>query len=120
MRRFYYASSVDELLGAPRAGRPTFLDEFAEHLHERFNDGHTSTAALYEELQALGYRGRLRAGARLLETAAHPRRRAGQETNSEGPANHLVDAAACHIVRGYSRRTPWRTIKLVDVSRLGR
>ena len=34
--RFYYASSVDELLGAPRAGRPTMLDRFAVHLHERF------------------------------------------------------------------------------------
>ncbi len=57
VRRFYYASSVDELLGAPRAGRPTMLDEFAVHLHERFNDGHTSAAALYEELRTLGYRG---------------------------------------------------------------
>ncbi|OYD60794.1 ISL3 family transposase [Rhodococcus sp. OK302] len=57
VRRFYRASSVDELLGAPRAGRPTMLDEFAVHLHDRFNDGYTSAAALYEELQALGYRG---------------------------------------------------------------
>lgn len=57
VRRFYYASSVDELLGAPRAGKPTMLDEFATHLHSRFNDGYTSAAALYEELQALGYRG---------------------------------------------------------------
>ena len=57
VRRFYYASSVDELLGAPRAGKPTLLDKFAEYLHERFNDGHTSAAALYEELRTLGYRG---------------------------------------------------------------
>ncbi len=57
VRRFYYASSVDELLGAPRAGRPTMLDRFSVHLHERFNDGCTSAAALYEELRALGYRG---------------------------------------------------------------
>ncbi|MGG7104751.1 transposase [Rhodococcus sp. 24CO] len=57
VRRFYYASSVDELLGAPRAGRPTTLDRFAEYLHERFNDGCTSATALYEELQTLGYRG---------------------------------------------------------------
>jgi hypothetical protein len=33
------------------------LDEFAAHLHERFDDGHTSAAALYEEIQALGYPG---------------------------------------------------------------
>ncbi|MFB7860276.1 hypothetical protein [Rhodococcus qingshengii] len=58
VRSFYYASSVDELLGAPRAGRPTMLDVFAVHLHERFNDGCTSAAALYEELRTLGYRGR--------------------------------------------------------------
>ncbi|MDI9918622.1 ISL3 family transposase [Rhodococcus sp. IEGM 1379] len=57
VRRFYYANSVEELLGAPRAGRPTMLDEFAEYLHERFNDGHASAAVLYEELRALGYRG---------------------------------------------------------------
>ncbi len=57
VRRFYYASSVDELLGAPRAGRPTLLDEFAEYLHERFKYGHTSASSLYEELRALGYRG---------------------------------------------------------------
>ncbi|WP_217902189.1 hypothetical protein [Rhodococcus sp. OK302] len=48
VRRFYCASSVDELLGAPRAGRPTMLDRFAVYLHERFNDGYTSAAALYE------------------------------------------------------------------------
>jgi transposase len=57
VRRFYYANCVEELLGAPRAGRPTMLDRFAEYLHERFNDGCTSAAALYEELRALGYRG---------------------------------------------------------------
>lgn len=57
VRRFYYANSVDELLGAPRAGKPTMLDKFAVHLYERFHDGCTSAAALYEELQALGYRG---------------------------------------------------------------
>ncbi len=57
VRRFYNANSVDELLGAPRARRPTLLDEFAEYLHERFNDGHVFVAALYEELRASGYRG---------------------------------------------------------------
>ena len=57
VRRFYYANSVEELLGAPRAGRPTMLDKFAVHLHERFNDGCTSAAALYEELRTRGYRG---------------------------------------------------------------
>ena len=52
VRRFYYTSSVDESLGAPRAGRPTMLDRFTVHLHERFNDGCTSAAALYEKLRS--------------------------------------------------------------------
>ncbi len=51
VRRFDYASRADKLLGAPRAGKPTLLEEFAVHLHER--SGHTSAAALYEELRAL-------------------------------------------------------------------
>lgn len=37
-----------------------FTYRFAVRLHERFNDGWTSTAALYEELQPLGYRGSYR------------------------------------------------------------
>jgi len=57
VRRFYSASSVDELLSAPRAGRPTLLDDFTAHLHERFNDGCTSAVVLYEELRVLGYHG---------------------------------------------------------------
>ncbi|MDJ0105158.1 MULTISPECIES: hypothetical protein [Rhodococcus] len=39
-----------------RAGDP-LLDEFAVHLHEHFNDGCASTAALYEELRPLEYHG---------------------------------------------------------------
>lgn len=35
----YYASAIDELLGAPRAVRANLLDEFAECLHELFNKG---------------------------------------------------------------------------------
>ncbi|OQM78055.1 hypothetical protein B0E55_06100 [Rhodococcus sp. 66b] len=33
------------------------LDGFAVHLHERFNDGCTSTTALCEEVRTLGYSG---------------------------------------------------------------
>ena len=143
VRCFYYASSVDELLGAPRAGRPTMLDRFAVHLHERLNDGCTSAAALYKELRTLGCRGSYR-----LETTAHPRCCAGQKTGPEGPADHILDVASprqphrrradrpqtdprqlpthrsncgtCHFVCGDAHRTPWETIELVDGCRRGR
>ncbi|WP_257209966.1 hypothetical protein [Rhodococcus erythropolis] len=44
-------------MGAPGAGKPTLLDKAVAHLRSHFNGGCTSAAALYEELQALGYRG---------------------------------------------------------------
>lgn len=55
--RFYRATEVDELLGAPRAGRPRLLDGFTDYLNVRWGDGQTSAAMLYEELRAMGYRG---------------------------------------------------------------
>ncbi len=39
VRRFYYASSVDELLGAPRAGKPTMPGAFAEYLQNGSTTG---------------------------------------------------------------------------------
>ncbi|MGV9864084.1 transposase [Rhodococcus koreensis] len=57
VRRYYRAGSVDELLATPRAGLRTVLDEFTEHLHERWNDGCTTARTLFDELRALGYRG---------------------------------------------------------------
>nr|WP_244213156.1 transposase [Rhodococcus ruber] len=57
VRRFYRPTEVDELLGAPRAGRPRLLDGFTDYLHVRWGDGQTSAAVLYEELRAMGYRG---------------------------------------------------------------
>lgn len=94
VRRFYYAGSVDELLGAPRAGRPTLLNEFAAHLHERFNDGCTSVATLYEEIRGLGYRGSyssvrdyLRPFRRISSTATV------HTESAKSAANYLVDVA---------------------------
>jgi len=54
VRRFYYASRVDELLGTLRAGCLPLADEFAVRLDEHFNDGCTSVAALYEEFLRIG------------------------------------------------------------------
>ena len=149
VRRFYDTSSVDELLRAPRAGRPTLLDEFAVHLHERFNDGCIAAAALYEELQASGYRGSYssdrdylrpfrrigpappsapkvpkvrRITSWMLRASRQPYRRRADlaHAGSRQLPTSRSNCRACHIVRGDAHRTPWRTIELVDVSRRSR
>jgi transposase len=58
VRRFVRASNVEELLAAPRAGRPSVLDDYKPYLHERWNAGVTNASALYREIVEQGYRGR--------------------------------------------------------------
>lgn len=91
--RFYYANSVDELLGAPGAGKPTTLDKFAVHLHERFGRRVYLRCCTVRRTSSIGISRQLQLRPRLLETPAHYRRCAGQKTNSEGPADHLLDVA---------------------------
>lgn len=57
VRRFVRATTVEELIAAPRAGRPSVLDDYKPHLHERWNAGLTNASALYREIVAQGYRG---------------------------------------------------------------
>jgi transposase len=45
VRKFYRASSVEEVTATARAGRPSVLDEFKPYLHERFNAGITNACS---------------------------------------------------------------------------
>ncbi|MFI0451372.1 ISL3 family transposase [Actinomadura sp. 6N118] len=57
VRKFYRAQSVDDLIATSLAGRPSKLDEFKPHLHERWNSGCTNVTQLHREINALGYHG---------------------------------------------------------------
>jgi transposase len=56
VRRFANATTVEEVLAASLE-RESKIDEFKEHLHQRWNDGITDAAQLTREIQELGYRG---------------------------------------------------------------
>jgi transposase len=57
VRKFYRATSVEEVTATSRAGRLSVLDEFKPYLHERFNAGITNVSALFREIREQGYRG---------------------------------------------------------------
>jgi transposase len=57
VRRFYRATTVDELLARTRDRRPSVLDEYKPYLYQRWNDGCTNVRQLHAELRERGYRG---------------------------------------------------------------
>lgn len=59
VRKFYRATSVEEVTAISRAGRPSVLDAFKPYLHERFTAGITNASALFREIREQGYRGSL-------------------------------------------------------------
>jgi transposase len=59
VRRFVRASSVEELLATPRAGRPSVLDRFKPYLHQRWREGVSNASELFRELRQQGYGGSL-------------------------------------------------------------
>jgi transposase len=57
VRRFYRASSVDELLAKTRDRRPSILDDYKPYLHQRWNEGCANVWQLHAEIRGQGYRG---------------------------------------------------------------
>ncbi|GII73629.1 ISL3 family transposase [Sphaerisporangium melleum] len=59
VRRFARASSPEELLVNDGTGkRPRAVEKFADHLRDRWEQGCTNAEQLYQEIKAMGYRGR--------------------------------------------------------------
>jgi transposase len=56
-RRYYHATSVDEVVAGTLTGWPSKLDAYKPHLHQRWNEGCTSILQLHREITALGFRG---------------------------------------------------------------
>jgi transposase len=70
VRRYLRAPDVTDLLNRPRAGRPSHLDPFVAHLHQRLAGGATNATALFREIAGRGYRRQPSLGPRLPQTTA--------------------------------------------------
>jgi transposase len=111
VRRFARARNVQDLLATAHLGsRPSVLDPFTDHLHQRWNEGCTNATQLFAEIQALGYRGTyatLRGYLRPFHTAAGP---------PPAPARPpKVRHIAGWILRRYTDLNPDEQRKLHDI-----
>jgi transposase len=79
VRRFARAGSVDELL-TTRSTQASVLDDYAEHLRQRWAAGVSDAVALTAEITALGYRGSVKTVRRYLQPL-----RGGQTTTPRPP-----------------------------------
>ncbi|CRK59259.1 Mobile element protein [Alloactinosynnema sp. L-07] len=87
-RRFFYATSVEELL-AKTLNRSSLLDDFKSHLHQRFNEGCTDAASLTAEIRTLGYRGSERTVYRYVQPF-RPRRKAPDPAPAAPKIRHVT------------------------------
>jgi transposase len=111
VRRFTRARNVQELLATAHLGsRPSVLDPFTDHLHQRWNQGCTNATQLFAEIQALGYRGTcatLRSYLRPFRTAAGPPRAPARPPK----VRHI----ASWILRRFTDLNPDEQRKLCDM-----
>jgi transposase len=59
VRRFYRATSVEELLAKARDGRGQILEDYKPYLHRRLANGCSNASQLFREIRQQGYRGSL-------------------------------------------------------------
>jgi hypothetical protein len=100
VRRFARAGSVAELQSA-HPTRASILDDYAEHLQQRWAAGTTDAVALTTEITALGYRGSAKTVRRYLQPL-----RSAQTTTPRPPAPPTV--RGCDRVAHPPSRQPHR------------
>ncbi len=102
VRRYAAAADPDGLCSGTRAIRTSLLDPHLPYLHQRWEEGCTSTRQLHEELRARGYAGSLRT---LRRRTAALRQDTARPAPPPPPASRKVAAPA----RQPPRRAPGRS-----------
>jgi len=99
-RRFYYATSVEELL-AVTLSRTSVLDEYKPYLNLRFNAGCADAAILTAEIRGRGYRGSQRTVYRYIQPF-----RAGRKAPDPAPAPPKIKHVTGWIMRNPENLKP--------------